>query len=243
MKKRQSILSTALFTFTLPFSPVSFAASWAETGDAGDLTTSAQTPLGGGVLDQISGIVTDSHDVDLYRIFINDPAAFSATTIAGDPDISVTNELDAALALFDATGRGVYYNDDGIFDNANAILPSGDLLSPTSTGVYFLAVFDDDGLPLSGAAVSLDDLIFPIVDSPFTDVVGPTGDGGALPLSGWGFDPDTPIDFDNDIGGLDGEYIVNLTGAQFVVPIPAALWLFGSGLLGLIGISRRKKAA
>lgn len=27
------------------------------------------------------------------------------------------------------------------------------------------------------------------------------------------------------------------------VPIPAAFWLFGSGLLGLIGISRRKKAA
>ena len=27
------------------------------------------------------------------------------------------------------------------------------------------------------------------------------------------------------------------------VPIPAAVWLFGSGLLGLIGISRRNKAA
>ena len=27
------------------------------------------------------------------------------------------------------------------------------------------------------------------------------------------------------------------------VPIPPAIWLFGSGLLGLIGISRRKKAA
>jgi hypothetical protein len=28
-----------------------------------------------------------------------------------------------------------------------------------------------------------------------------------------------------------------------VIPIPAAVWLFGSGLLGLIGITRRKKAA
>jgi len=27
------------------------------------------------------------------------------------------------------------------------------------------------------------------------------------------------------------------------VPIPAAVWLFGSGLLGLVGIARRKKAA
>lgn len=30
---------------------------------------------------------------------------------------------------------------------------------------------------------------------------------------------------------------------QTVVPIPAAVWLFSSGLLGLIGISRRKEAA
>jgi len=37
-----------------------------------------------------------------------------------------------------------------------------------------------------------------------------------------------------------------LTGAQVtntVVPIPAAAWLFGSGLLGLIGVARRRKAA
>jgi hypothetical protein len=27
------------------------------------------------------------------------------------------------------------------------------------------------------------------------------------------------------------------------VPIPPALWLFGSGLLGLVGIAKRKKAA
>jgi len=29
---------------------------------------------------------------------------------------------------------------------------------------------------------------------------------------------------------------------QGVVPVPAAVWLFGSGLLGLIGMARRKKA-
>ena len=28
-----------------------------------------------------------------------------------------------------------------------------------------------------------------------------------------------------------------------VVPVPAAVWLFGSGLLGLVGIARRKKSA
>jgi len=32
------------------------------------------------------------------------------------------------------------------------------------------------------------------------------------------------------------------TIASAIVPIPAAVWLFGSGLLGLVGMARRKKA-
>ena len=32
------------------------------------------------------------------------------------------------------------------------------------------------------------------------------------------------------------------SGSWSVVPIPAAVWLFGSGLIGLIGIARRKKS-
>jgi len=33
------------------------------------------------------------------------------------------------------------------------------------------------------------------------------------------------------------------TGDVSAVPVPAAVWLFGSGLTGLLGVSRRKKAA
>lgn len=32
-------------------------------------------------------------------------------------------------------------------------------------------------------------------------------------------------------------------GTVSAVPVPAAVWLFGSGLLGLVGVARRKKAA
>ena len=34
-----------------------------------------------------------------------------------------------------------------------------------------------------------------------------------------------------------------ITSGAAAIPVPAALWLFGSGLLGLVGIARRKKAA
>ena len=50
-------------------------------------------------------------------------------------------------------------------------------------------------------------------------------------------------------GGVFGIRLENFDGAvsgfQLVVPqvpVPAAVWLFGSGLIGLIGIARRKKA-
>ncbi|MBZ0073032.1 MAG: VPLPA-CTERM sorting domain-containing protein [Gammaproteobacteria bacterium] len=46
-------------------------------------------------------------------------------------------------------------------------------------------------------------------------------------------------------------YLLNLVGtisggditAPAVIPVPAAVWLLGSGLIGLVGVARRKKAA
>jgi hypothetical protein len=38
----------------------------------------------------------------------------------------------------------------------------------------------------------------------------------------------------------DGVGMVAKLGEVAVVPVPAAVWLFGSGLLGLVGIARRK---
>ena len=46
----------------------------------------------------------------------------------------------------------------------------------------------------------------------------------------------------DDLDQLYGEWTsLNLTVVPTVVPVPAAVWLFGSGLLGLVGIARRKK--
>ena len=43
---------------------------------------------------------------------------------------------------------------------------------------------------------------------------------------------------------LDGTITLqNLSASATVIPVPAAVWLMGSGLLGLIGIARKKKIA
>jgi hypothetical protein len=49
------------------------------------------------------------------------------------------------------------------------------------------------------------------------------------------------LSFD-DFDSMYGEWTnLNLTVVPTVVPVPAAVWLFGSGLLGLVGIARSKK--
>jgi hypothetical protein len=67
----------------------------------------------------------------------------------------------------------------------------------------------------------------------------------------WSTDGITSIDVDGDsIRGakmVDGPFAgasANFSnGPAYVVPVPAAAWLFGSGLLGLVGVARRRNKA
>ena len=59
----------------------------------------------------------------------------------------------------------------------------------------------------------------------------------------------TSTDIDGDgiagIGMIDGAFpgfSANFNLTTSAVPVPAAVWLFGSGLLGLVGVARRKAA-
>jgi hypothetical protein len=49
-----------------------------------------------------------------------------------------------------------------------------------------------------------------------------------------------------EVGGVQewpatNQYYDNLNLGVAAIPVPAAVWLFGSGLLGLVGVARRKQ--
>ncbi|MBK9129667.1 MAG: DVUA0089 family protein, partial [Phycisphaerales bacterium] len=104
-------------------------------------------------------------DADLYRIQIDAPGSFSASTCNGAG-------FDTQLFLFDANGRGVVCNDDTC--GAQSTLANARV---TTAGVYYLAITNYDRDP-----ISLGGLIFPNTSS---GELGPTGPGGGLPLAGW----------------------------------------------------------
>jgi hypothetical protein len=45
------------------------------------------------------------------------------------------------------------------------------------------------------------------------------------------------------VGSSGGKYTITMSADPAPVPVPAAAWLLGSGLLGLVGIARRKEVA
>jgi hypothetical protein len=60
--------------------------------------------------------------------------------------------------------------------------------------------------------------------------------------------PSTATQFSNASGNgqwtlsQSGDLVYSIAGATSTVPLPAAAWLFGSGLLGLLGVGRRRFA-
>lgn len=66
------------------------------------------------------------------------------------------------------------------------------------------------------------------------------GDG----IAGWGMLDGAFIGFNANFTVDPGSAlpVQSYAGAASVVPVPAAVWLFGSGLLGLVGVARRKTA-
>jgi hypothetical protein len=110
-------------------------------------------------------------------------------------------------------------------------------------GVLDIRVFSE----LSGGGVSKTDILAggPIIPSDWTSF-GVGGNGVDLiagPDVSGGVTLEMTAICGADAGCFSNVFIdnVSITADVSAVPVPAAVWLFGSGLLGLVGVARRKR--
>jgi len=207
--------------------PAVAATIYGEVGDAGDLLLNAQVVAPGAIpLDHILGSLSGTNDnADMFSILLAGGKTFSATTT-----LSLTaNFFDTELFLFDSTGRGVYANDDDLNSPPQSTLPANISFTPNVSGIYYLVIAGSAYLPTNASG-----FIFP-VSGGFLDqsggvqgTVGPTGPGGASPLTAW-----------SSISSERGAYDIALTGVLTSVPEPSTGLLIGAGI-GTLGVLRRR---
>jgi hypothetical protein len=170
------------------------AQTWTEVGDAGSLVSTAQTTAGNGPLTAISGTLSADTDIDMYCIYVNDPASFRAGMLC-------VVFQEPHLWLFDALGFGLSH-DDGCQAGFTGVAAP---FAPVA-GTYYLAVGGFGALALNGAS----NIWTYSAGNPIAGQRAPDGPAAGLPLTGWS---------GGQIGQYPGpNYTVNLTGATFCAP-------------------------
>lgn len=205
------------------------------------ISTSSQAATVGYILDQSN---TLADNVDYLSVIIND---------------DVEGQLDFWVETLPALG-GMAGDNFGIqsfaFNLGELVLPESDrsdidgllaesFLLPDGWRVKFNKRMSEAGrfdVRISGTGSTRQDpLHFSVIglslDDIYTDFAAHVAGFNLLPVAG---------ECNRDLYGEDG-CGDRITGAffygntEFVVPVPAAIWLFGSGLIGLAGFMRRRR--
>lgn len=183
-------------------------------------------------------------------------AAIFTYVLDDHPDGAKTPPYDYGLRL---DGAGVFYS----FSEGNAFLTFD---SNANTATISGTVNESNGDGTIGSAVPISYLMNVSMDSDNTPGIDPgffkadsgtgsVGSGGdQVALTGTGMGDGIVFKFLNDghrlpgnsaiagrgwvIGGGTNDFLVTAT----LVPIPAAVWLFGSAMLAFFGFARRKGA-
>ncbi len=125
-------------------------AQWVEDGDAGDLPTTAQVPIGTGPLTTIVGTHI-ANDVDMYCIQVTDATTFGANTC------NAATTWDTQLFLFRSDGVGVTWDDDACATPGLASVITGfaNCQYSVGPGLYYIAVsrYNKDPLNAAGGAI------------------------------------------------------------------------------------------
>jgi hypothetical protein len=244
--------NAALMHFTVDASQSQFSGSMSITGQirvSGVLSDTAAISSMGTFAGPVSGTIDANVDTPTSTLGFQGIALSSAVsgslspsaTLYGLPvtaDIAVTYatvDLAAASPSSPLTATGI-----------GGLYFWGPTAMTLDIGMDYSATLNTFGLPLSQYSDTA------LITLPLTDATGSvTLDASGNPI-GYALGMSGPFLIPLSISGTSGGYTVaftgNLTlnelslelrGNSTVVPVPTAVWLFGSGLLGLIGVARR----
>ena len=152
--------------------------------------------------------------------------------------LSWNQQLDMSIpTMFVGVSSGKHYK--------NATLEVAKPGEAKSAGVYFEMVFDDvvlTSLNISGTG-DIPNVSGALEYSKLTMTYTPQkadGRPGEPIIGGWDLKKNAAAAFFGSPEVLQG--LILAGPAPSAVPVPASVWLFASGLLGLVGVARRKKA-
>lgn len=161
----------------------------------------------------------------LFNAFSNTPGGLQVgDVISGNVvkrnSLVVNSDLQSAIPATDGMKVTTGSSRTGFIDHVINQGPAPMAMTTWNTAALCTAVNIEDckGVNPSGGLPLFDDGIAgsPMIDGPFPG-----------------------MNINIDIGSGNSMVVIGISA----VPVPPALWLFGSGLLGLVGIAKRKKAA
>lgn len=227
------LLGTLLFALASLFTTASQATLTGTTPEGGVLTfdpaagpTVGFAPASGSWFAVYTGASGDGYNYQpmesLEGIYVDAGAQPASGSHSGDPDGSESPSIDVPTSFFANTS---FF---GTVSNVAILSASGNTASLDFTGLlwYWAGV---EGIPLTDNANFSDTGIASVVCA---NDCSP-GDDYVLDFMGH-----IPLGDPSGLGGISVQ--MHLEGL-ISTPIPAAAWLFGSGLLGLLGVARRKR--
>lgn len=216
-----------MFALSLVAAPIALAGpEWVEIGDAGSLPNTAQKITGTGssttsvrgTLNPGSGAAGSGGDAqDMYMVQITEPQVFYVST---SPHLGGSAEFDTQLWIFEVEGGGLLGNNNtwvpkGGGNQGSTIWSAsndGTQIVITEPGLYLFAISTVETVPASDGGPMF------FFFTP-TEVSGPDGPGGQLPIIGW-HETEPP---GRSRGEDPIEYFITMAGAAPVPTLAAGL--------------------
>jgi len=232
-----------LGTLSIGFSPAAMAVSTYDAAASLSLTLTGVTGTGGTGTTVTSGwsVVAIGDDFGgAVTSVVGDATAGGTTSVVDPVSMSISDSILQSSTAFGTATNG--------FSSTDA-LTNLEMSVTNFSGQALNFSFDYDIIATASATgddamadVLVELLGFGIVDilaeASANSISGPVSDDASVSGS---FNFTLGAGNRQIFTGVAGGFVDSI-GAASAVPVPAAVWLFGSGLLGLVGVARRKRA-